>query len=974
LPQLSALAAFGVWPALPLTGYWLLTRPYRKSGTIAFPLITSIALMGVAGIAVWSVPMLLSAMIGAYRPGFFGLLGWLVTLCAVVRLVKTRDVLSHARLRLTGWDWALVAGLIAAAGLYLAFPHESILGGQDQGVYANHAMYIAHHGRLDVPYPWPESSDDIVFPGFKIYPGFYPTRPNMTARFSHLFPVWLAQAFSTFGDCGLFRLNAMFAILALGIFYGICRLALDKAYAVVATLFLALNPSEMWMARITLTEILTQPFIWSGLLLLLNGLKTDNHILMRWAGVFLGFSALVRIDSLVLVPLLFVAHLAHKIVEDPASKSSSFSWRSFYETALPAFVLAVLYYAFYSAPYFSSLSPYLKTIGITGAIALFAVLAATPGISRVLRRWLTREPVLILLGCALLAVAVYAYWIRPSGMLHSTAHWSGQLLGSTGAYRQDSLVNLARYLSPLVVWMAILGWFVSVWAVVRKRQDLHTIVCLVVIAGFSILYIQSPRVVPYHFWAIRRFVPVVIPGLVLCAAIGMGWGLRRLPTGWTIPTSEFIVVFLAVFTFRADLLILAFAENKGYFVQLKELAQKLPADELILAHGGVEWVTPLYVAFDRKVAHIYLEGSTGQDTLNRWITKQISEQKPAYLLSEGRLRLLGLPKITVDEVVLSRSYSEPTLEPLPQKILSQEKIIRLYKITRISKHSDYRNIALGAEKIWGVEESGFNSHEWHDDRPFRWTNGAAKLVVPVDEQRPPRALRVDIESHPPAGKADETLIRLLANGHDLYHGRIPRGSWSRTFGLDGATLAGQATIELLSDTFVPKNSVPASEDSRTLGILVRGIWLLDGDHPSPGGPLSDKAYRSRLSLTDNGQRLSMAPGQTVAKRVVVRNMGEAPWPVRTDLDQEKGSVRLGILWFDRGKTDRPLVEQRFEFPHAMFNSDEAEIDVTLTATGHKGKPLPPGMYEVWIGLVQEFVTWFKDKGDAVLKLTVEVKS
>jgi hypothetical protein len=32
------------------------------------------------------------------------------------------------------------------------------------------------------------------------------------------------------------------------------------------------------------------------------------------------------------------------------------------------------------------------------------------------------------------------------------------------------------------------------------------------------------------------------------------------------------------------------------------------------------------------------------------------------------------------------------------------------------------------------------------------------------------------------------------------------------------------------------------------------------------------------------------------------------------------------------------------------------------------------MYEVWIGLVQEFVTWFKDKGDAVLKLTVEVKS
>jgi hypothetical protein len=272
-----------------------------------------------------------------------------------------------------------------------------------------------------------------------------------------------------------------------------------------------------------------------------------------------------------------------------------------------------------------------------------------------------------------------------------------------------------------------------------------------------------------------------------------------------------------------------------------------------------------------------------------------------------------------------------------------------------------------------VEESGFNNHEWHEDQPFRWTNGPAKLVVPVDEQRPPRALRVDIESHPPAGKADETLIRLLANGHDLYRGRIPRGSWSRTFRLDGVTLAGQVNIDLLSDTFVPKDSEPGSTDPRTLGILVRGIWLLDGDHPSPGGPLSDKGYRSQVSITHDEQKFRVAPGQSVPLRVKVRNTGEAPWPVLGDLEQEKGSVRVGILWFVQGKVDRRLAERRAELPHTMFNNDEAEIDVTLTPIGQDGRRLPPGVYEVWIGLVQEFITWFYDKGDAVLKLTVEVR-
>lgn len=969
--MLSKLAAFGIWPALPVTGYWLFTRVSRISFEHAFPPITSFGLMSVAGIAVWSVPMLASAIVGAYRAEYFGLLGWAVTLYALVGLLRgRRDGRWQERLNVTAWDWVLAAGLIVAGGLYLAFPHDSILGGRDQGVYANHGIYIAHHGKLAVPHPWPASYDSIFRENFEAYSGLYQTEPTMTMQFSQLFPVWLAQAFSTMGHHGLFRLNGMLALLFLLIFYGVCRLAVPKSYAVVATLFLGLNPSELWLARITLSEIPAQLFIWSGLLLLLSALKMGHSGLMRWAGIFLGFSALVRIDSLVLVPMLFLSHLAYKIVRGPTEEDSLSIWPVLYQTALPVFLLAVGYYAVFSSPYFDALSSHLQKIGLAAFFALFALLVTTPRIVRTVRPWLTGRATLVLIGSALLALAVYAYWIRPNMVPYSMITKPGYPLHGTRDYRENSLVNLTRYLSPLVVSIAIFGWLVSLWTLVLKRQSLHLIALLVVVAGFSGLYLWNPYVAPYHFWAVRRFVPVVIPGFVLCAVLGAWSIVPKLPKAWASAASAFVMIFLSVVTLRADALILGFAENKGYFVQLKQLAETLPLNELILAHGESTWIDPLYIAFDRKVIPIDLGTEKARNLLKIWSARQISEQKPVYLLREETLPLPGLHKLKTEEVVLSRSYSESTPEPLPRRILSEQRTIGLYKIIGVSERWDYRNMNLGARMVWGVEESGFHGQEWHGGIPLRWTNGVAKLVVPVDAHRPPRALRVDLASTSPQG----SHLRIFVNGSELFNGDSPAGSWSRNFGLSGLPLGQRATIELLSSTFRPSDMEKGNVDSRTLGVSVQSIRLLESQQPLSSAPLSDTGYRSQLSLEKKTPDLTMTAGQTAQVEVWVRNVGDDPWPVHTDLGQEKGSVNLGILWFAKGQTEKRLAEDRAKLPYAMFHEDEAQIDVNLAPVGYDGKRFPPGHYEVWIGLVQEHVAWFYQKGDNVLKLLVEVKA
>ena len=122
--------------------------------------------MTVVGMVLWSIFLLSSAMAGIYRPGYFGLIGWLITLFILKGLFKKKKSFIKESLRLSGWDWVLVAGFVLIAWLYLGFPTESIFLGRDEGLYANHAIYIAHHGRLDVPYPWPDSLDTIFSNAF----------------------------------------------------------------------------------------------------------------------------------------------------------------------------------------------------------------------------------------------------------------------------------------------------------------------------------------------------------------------------------------------------------------------------------------------------------------------------------------------------------------------------------------------------------------------------------------------------------------------------------------------------------------------------------------------------------------------------------------------------------------------------------------------------------------------------------------
>ena len=749
---LSTLAAAGVWPAVPIAGHFVFALPQRVSEGGKIPAVATYALTAAAGLVLWSVPLLAAVLAGVYYPAVLGLLGWSITavglasafwrntrheqLAAARREAGTRETLpvsppkptarrsrdrrtsggeqpvrrhpQEAPLAATStglsagiassdviWDALLIAGLVVAAALYFGFPTESIYGGRDEGVYANQAIYIAQHGRRDVPYPWPKDADAIFAAGWSGFPGLYNTAGEMTPQFSQVFSAWLAQAFATFGHHGLFRLNAVFALLSLAVFYGLCVIAVGRPYAVSATLFLAFNPSQLWMARITLSEILTQLFIWSSLLVLMQALSQGRPSLARWAGVFVGCAALVRFDALILVPLLFVAHAAFTVLiaandspggaTEPSGRGAPDVrvWRALYQTALPSSVVAVAYYAVFSTPYFDELGRYhlTKLVVVTLAAVLVLLASMLPFVRR-LRPGLTSKPLLTALCVALFGLVAYAYWLRPTASAQPA--WKHEPLGLSvdvsRDYRQDSVVNLARYVSLPVIPAAIAGWLLCVWVLARQRRNPHLTPLLTVIAGCAAIYLWDPAVHPDHYWAVRRFVPVVIPGFVVCAALGMHGGTRRLPALLARGVEGLALVFLTLFTLNAGQLIFTFAEYRGYFRQIEELARKLPTDQVVLTHGYKTWVTPLYVAFDRKVVPLDLNSDKGHNVKEEWVARQARHEEPVYTLVEVDQRSPNSAKVA--EVQLLCSYTEPTTNPLPQRILTVSRQVELYEERR----------------------------------------------------------------------------------------------------------------------------------------------------------------------------------------------------------------------------------------------------------------------------------------------------
>ena len=303
------------------------TGPSEREGlgtTVAdrLTLFETILLVLLNTLVVTSFVLLLTAQFGLFRFRHWCLFFVLYLLSILTYLFlsgKFRPAsLAHVKPSLVKSDWLL---LPLGALAFLAFnPPSQSIHTRDPGGYVNIAVKISEMGCLkfeDSDYARFNSKDrerlflplplhNVAYP--QVIPGFHlvdPASGELTPRYFHLFPIWLALAFKLWRFPGMFGLNIFFGILSVLILVPIgSRLFGSKLAGFLAASLLAVNLGQIWIVRSPFSEILTQVLLLAGVWTLSIGMTGRHQGFCRLAGLLFGLALFVRVDSVLALAAL----------------------------------------------------------------------------------------------------------------------------------------------------------------------------------------------------------------------------------------------------------------------------------------------------------------------------------------------------------------------------------------------------------------------------------------------------------------------------------------------------------------------------------------------------------------------------------------------------------------------------------------------------------------------------------------------
>lgn len=139
--------------------------------------------------------------------------------------------------------------------------------------------------------------------------------------------------------------------------------------------------------------------------------------------------------------------------------------------------------------------------------------------------------------------------------------------------------------------------------------------------------------------------------------------------------------------------------------------------------------------------------------------------------------------------------------------------------------------------------------------------------------------------------------------------------------------------------------------------------IIAPDHLTTGQPLPDGAFRAEV--IPEKSTLITKPGVPTVVQVRVKNLGDAPWPAYDPVDRYP--VNLGNHWLHITGEMLANDDGRAYLPVTV--APQSAIDLSLSVN----PPAKPGRYILELDMVQEGVTWFKDKGSTTARINVRVR-
>jgi len=581
---------------------------------------------------------------------------------------------------------ALACAAVAAALTVPGFAYG--VADKDPGGYVSHAVVISDTGDYAFVDPvLATAAQDPTFPVQLTSPGARfagvwvrdASTGLIVPQFYHLWPALLATALDAGGRPALLVTVPLMGVVSVLALCALLRRVGDELLgttgglvaAGAAGLLLATNMLQVWQARYPTTEVLAQALYVGALLGLVVALRTGWRPAAGAAGVLVGVGWLNRADGLLLVLLSVGAGAALLATRRWDARAGWFAGGLAVVTPhalLQAYDLAAAYSAANSIPPLPTVAAVVLAC-LAGGLVLRTGLAGPPAraAQALLQRRVQVVVGLLVVGAASTLMALG--YLRPRLFGADTFDYNGRAVRSYDEAVMArltwfvSLPGFALVLAGLAV-VALLRWRAAAWAAV-----LPTLV-LFPLYGYGAM--NSTRLM----WWTRRYVPTVLPGIVVLIALAVAfllvWRWRgRLLTAATgvVALAGLLAMFLA-----QSLPVRAHDEFAGSFALAEEVAAlsgkrdgvflweadqgcctgptRLLAVPVWLQHGQLSALLPNDAALAR-------DGGARRTVLDRYAERFAG--RPLFVVADGGQLPAGIDPARA-EPVLDRSVRLPVWE------------------------------------------------------------------------------------------------------------------------------------------------------------------------------------------------------------------------------------------------------------------------------------------------------------------------
>ena len=485
---------------------------------------------GLYGAVIWCVTSGVTALVTLTRTKYSPLFCAIVATAATAAAWPFRPRAQKTEARAHGPAVAAVAialALLVVAGHYHS---EHVLTDRDPAVYINTGRSIARNHRVRPILPNSPLDNRNYFATHVA--GFQVADHQVFSSFLDFLPVLLAFGWSVGGDTGLLLVPAMLGALGLLALYALGSTVVGPRWALLGPALLTLAPLQSWFARDAYAELPFQLLALGGLWLFIAARRNGGAVAGLIAGFVLGAMTFVRIDALAILialpPALAIEYLRASTLEAAARRRRRQVIGSFAgAVALTAY--AGLRVSHRLTPgYVTNLQHNLHLLELAcaaGALAAIAIVTIHHLRAGIGQRVSHSDIALWVGGALTVAVAVYAYKFRPRG-------------GPAPAIASPTMTAAARKALDVFLFSASFRWFAwylgtftlvlivagfIVLGVRATRTDSPAFVILAAAVPVTILYIARPSVSPDQLWAMRRYLPIVLPVMTIAAAAAAIW-------------------------------------------------------------------------------------------------------------------------------------------------------------------------------------------------------------------------------------------------------------------------------------------------------------------------------------------------------------------------------------------------------------------------------------------------------------------